>query len=62
MPTVPITRDSVVKLPKEIKDIARIGFTDYNMGLGSLHSKEKKRSYISDDSIVIDHDAAIIQH
>lgn len=48
----------VVKLPKEIKDIKlRIGFTDYKMGIGGLHSKEKKRSFISDEeSIVVDSD------
>lgn len=40
----------VVKLPKPIKDIKlRIGFTDYKMGLGGLHSKEKKRSFIADE-------------
>ena len=48
----------VVKLPKGIKDIKlRIGFTDYKMGLGGLHSKEKKRSFIADDeTLVIDSD------
>lgn len=44
----------VVKLPKEIKDIKlRIGFTDYKMGIGGLHSKEKKRAFISDEDVTI---------
>lgn len=48
----------VVKLPKAIKDIKiRIGFTDYKIGLGGLHSKEKKRAFLSDDdTLVVDRD------
>jgi hypothetical protein len=45
----------VVRLPKAIKDIKlRIGFTDYKMGIGGLHSKEKKRSYIIDEDTIIE--------
>lgn len=44
----------VVKLPQAIKDIKlRIGFTDYKMGIGGLHSKEHRRSFIADDDTLI---------
>jgi hypothetical protein len=48
----------VVRLPQAIKDLKiRIGFTDYKMGIGGLHSKEKRRSYIAgDDTIIEDRD------
>jgi hypothetical protein len=45
----------VVRLPQAIKDLnIRIGFTDYTMGIGGLHSKEKRRSYISDEDTIIE--------
>lgn len=44
----------VVKLPKEIKNLKiRIGFTDYKMGIGGLHSQEHRRSYIADENTLI---------
>lgn len=48
----------VVKLPKAIKDIKlRIGFTDYKMGVGGLHSQEHSRSFIADDETrIVDRD------
>lgn len=49
----------VVRLPQTIRELKlRIGFTDYKIGLGGLHSKEKRRSYIADeDTIIEDRDA-----
>lgn len=45
----------VVKLPETIKAIKlRIGFTDYKLGIGGLHSKEKRRSYIADEDTIIE--------
>lgn len=45
----------VVKLPQVIKDIKlRIGFTDYKIGIGGLHSKEKRRSFVADDDTLIE--------
>jgi len=45
----------VVRLPQAIKDLKiRIGFTDYKMGIGGLHSKEKRRSFIADDDTIIE--------
>lgn len=48
----------VVKLPQAIKDLhLRIGFTDYKMGIGGLHSKEKRRSFVADeDTMICDRD------
>jgi hypothetical protein len=48
----------VVKLPKEIKALKiRIGFTDYKMGIGGLHSQEHRRSYVADaDTLIKDRD------
>lgn len=44
----------VVKLPKAIKDIKlRIGFTDYKIGVGGLHSQEHSRSFIADEDTLI---------
>lgn len=47
-----------MQLPKAIRDIKlRIGFTDYTMGIGGLHSKEKSRSFESDDdNVIVDRD------
>jgi len=45
----------VVRLPQDIKDLKiRIGFTDYKMGIGGLHSKEKCRSFVSDEDTIIE--------
>jgi hypothetical protein len=45
----------VVRLPQEISDIKlRIGFTDYKMGIGGLHSKEKRRSFRADEDTIIE--------
>jgi hypothetical protein len=45
----------VVRLPQAIKDLQiRIGSTDYKMGIGGLHSKEKKRSFIADEDTLIE--------
>lgn len=45
----------VVKLPDAIKELKiRINGTDYKMGIGGLHSKEKKRSFIMDDDTLIE--------
>jgi len=45
----------VVRLPESIKALKlRIGFTDYKIGIGGLHSKEKRRSYIADDDTIIE--------
>jgi hypothetical protein len=45
----------VVRLPQEIKELQiRIGFTDYKMGIGGLHSKEKRRSYRADEDTIIE--------
>lgn len=47
----------VVRLPQAIKDLnanLRIGFTDYKLGIGGLHSQEKRRSYIADDDNLIE--------
>ena len=47
----------VVRLPQTIKDLnanLRIGFTDYKLGIGGLHSKEKRRSYMADDDNLIE--------
>jgi hypothetical protein len=48
----------VVKLPKEIKALKiRIGFTDYKLGIGGLHSQEHRRSYVADaDTLIKDRD------
>lgn len=48
----------VVKLPQAIKDIKlRIGFTDYKLGIGGLHSKEHRRSFIADEThMLVDRD------
>lgn len=50
----------VVRLPQAIKDLnanLRIGFTDYKLGIGGLHSQEKRRSYIADeDNLIEDRD------
>lgn len=48
----------VVRLPQAIKDLKiQIGFTDYKMGIGGLHSKEKKRSFVADDdTMIVDRD------
>lgn len=48
----------VVKLPPTIKALKiRIGFTDYKMGIGGLHSKEHNRSFIADeDTRIVDRD------
>lgn len=48
----------VVKLPQGIKDIKlRIGFTDYKLGIGGLHSKEHRRSFIADEThMLVDRD------
>ena len=44
----------VVRLPQTIKDIQiKIGLTDYKMGIGGLHSKEKRRSFVADDDTLI---------
>lgn len=44
----------VVKLPLAIKALKiRIGFTDYKMGIGGLHSKEHSRSFIADEDTLI---------
>lgn len=45
----------VVRLPESIKALKlRIGFTDYTLGIGGLHSKEKRRSYVADDETIIE--------
>lgn len=45
----------VVRLPQAIKDIKlHIGFTDYKLGIGGLHSQEKRRSYIADEDTLIE--------
>lgn len=45
----------VVRLPEAIAKLEiRIGFTDYKMGIGGLHSKEKHRSYIADEDTIIE--------
>lgn len=45
----------VVRLPKEIKELQiRIGDTDYTMGIGGLHSKEKRRSFVIDEDTIIE--------
>lgn len=45
----------VVRLPESIKDIAlRIGSTDYKLGIGGLHSKEKRRSFTADEDTIIE--------
>lgn len=45
----------VVRLPKEIGELKiRIGFTDYKMGIGGLHSKEKRRSFRADEDTIIE--------
>ncbi len=48
----------VVKLPKAIKELKlRIGFTDYKIGIGGLHSQEHTRSFVADeDTIIVDRD------
>lgn len=48
----------VVRLPQEIKELAiRIGDTDYKMGIGGLHSKEKRRYYTADENtLIVDRD------
>lgn len=44
-----------MRLPQAIKDLKiRIGFTDYKMGIGGLHSKEKRRSYVADEDTIIE--------
>lgn len=45
----------VVRLPQAIKDLQiKIGSTDYKMGIGGLHSKEKRRSFEADDDTIIE--------
>lgn len=47
----------VVKLPQSIKDLnerLRIGSTNYKMGIGGLHSKEKRRSFVADENVMIE--------
>lgn len=45
----------VVRLPDSIKALQiRIGFTDYKMGIGGLHSQEKQRSYVADEDTIIE--------
>jgi hypothetical protein len=47
----------VVKLPQTFKAInerLRIGGTDYRMGIGGLHSKEKRRSFVADEDTIIE--------
>lgn len=47
----------VVRLPQTIKDLnenLRIGFTDYKLGIGGLHSKEKRRSFVADEDTIIE--------
>jgi hypothetical protein len=45
----------VVKLPDSIKALdIKINGTQYKMGIGGLHSKEKKRSFIMDEDTVIE--------
>lgn len=45
----------VVRLPQEIGELKiRIGLTDYKMGIGGLHSKEKNRSFVADDDTIIE--------
>jgi hypothetical protein len=45
----------VVRLPQPIKDLQiKIGSTDYKMGIGGLHSKEKRRSFEADEDTIIE--------
>lgn len=49
-----VDRAGVVKMPDYLKDLhINLGRSVYRMGLGGLHSSEKKVSYYSDDKFII---------
>lgn len=53
-----VTETGKVKLPDEIKTV-EVGGKDYKMGIGGLHSMEKKCHHLETDDVVIsDHDVA----
>lgn len=55
-----IASNGTVRMPKEIADLKiRIGDGTYQMGIGGLHSTEKKVAHYSDDEhVIIDRDVA----
>ncbi|WP_217468753.1 hypothetical protein, partial [Staphylococcus aureus] len=55
-----IRESGYVSMPQELKDLViPIGKATYKMGIGGLHSQEKRAAYIADDEYILrDHDVA----
>lgn len=55
-----IRESGYVSMPEELKNLViPIGNATYKMGIGGLHSQEKRAAYIADDTYILrDHDVA----
>jgi hypothetical protein len=55
-----VARNGSVEMPPELKDrVVRVGNSTYTMGIGGLHSNEKRAAHFTDDAhLIIDRDVA----